>query len=146
MEVSNSKLPTWYWVVSGLALLWMLFGVFAWFMDFKMDESALAQMTEAQRQLYASRPQWVFVVYGIAIFSGLIGAIGLLMRRAWAVPALAVSLVAVIVQFGYTFFGMDAIRILGAGAALPFPLFILAIGALLLWFAVRAKRKAWIRA
>ena len=146
METSTPKLPTWYWVVSALALIWMLFGVFAWLMDFMMDESALAQMTEAQRQLYASRPQWVFVVYGIAIFSGLIGAIGLLMRRGWAVPALAVSLVAVIVQFGYTFIGMDAIRILGAGAALPFPLFILAIGALLLWFAVRAKRMGWIHA
>ena len=145
MESSTAKPPAWYWVVSALALLWMLFGVLAWFADLMMDESALAQMSDAQRHLYASRPQWVFVVYAIAIFSGLIGAIGLLMRKAWAIPALAVSLVAVIVQFGYTLLGMDAIRVLGASAALPFPIVIFAIGALLLWFATRSRKSGWIR-
>ncbi|NLG76193.1 MAG: hypothetical protein GX535_08135 [Xanthomonadaceae bacterium] len=146
MESSTAKPPAWYWVVSALALLWMLFGVLAWFADLMMDESALAQMSDAQRHLYASRPQWVFVVYAIAIFSGLIGAIGLLLRKSWTIPALAVSLVAVVVQFGYTLLGMDAVRVLGAGAALPFPIVIFAIGALLLWFATRSRKSGWIQA
>lgn len=146
METSKSKLPTWYWIVSALALVWMLFGVLAWLADVTMDESALAQMTEAQRQLYTSRPQWLFVVYAIAIFSGLVGAIGLLMRKSWAIPAFAVSLVAIIVQFGYTFLVMDTLEVLGAAAALPFPIVIFAIGVLLLWFAMRSKKVGWIRA
>lgn len=146
MESSTAKPPAWYWVVSALALLWMLFGVLAWFADLMMDESALAQMSDAQRHLYASRPQWVFVVYAIAIFSGLIGAIGLLLRKSWTIPALAVSLVAVVVQFGYTLLGMDAVRVLGAGAALPFPIVIFAIGALLLWFATHSRKSGWIQA
>lgn len=146
MESSTAKPPAWYWVVSALALLWMLFGVLAWFADLMMDESALAQMSDAQRHLYASCPQWVFVVYAIAIFSGLIGAIGLLLRKSWTIPALAVSLVAVVVQFGYTLLGMDAVRVLGAGAALPFPIVIFAIGALLLWFATRSRKSGWIQA
>src|SRR5690554_5225031 len=100
----------------------MLFGVLAWLADVTMDESALAQMSEAQQQLYTSRPQWLLAVYAIAIFSGLIGAIGLLLRKSWAIPAFAVSLAAVIVQFGYTILGMDAIRVLGADTALPFPI------------------------
>ncbi len=146
MEFSNRKLPKWYWIVSGLALVWMLFGVMAWTADLMMDEAALAQMSEAQQQLYAQRPQWLFVVYAIAIFSGLIGAIGLLLRKSWAVIALAVSLAAIIVQFGYTLFAMDAIRLLGPGVALPFPIVIFAIGLLLLWFATRAKKSGWIHA
>lgn len=146
METSKSKLPTWYWIVSALALVWMLFGVLAWLADVTMDESALAQMTEAQRQLYTSRPQWLFVVYAIAIFSGLVGAIGLLMRKLWVIPAFAVSLVAIIVQFGYTFLVMDTLEVLGAAAALPFPIVIFAIGVLLLWFAMRSKKVGWIRA
>ena len=76
---AESKPPTWYWVVSGLAVLWMLFGVMAWVMDLMTDEASLAELSEAQRQLYAARPQWLFAVYGVAIFSGLAGAIGLLM-------------------------------------------------------------------
>jgi cell division protein FtsW (lipid II flippase) len=79
-----AKPPTWYWVVSGLAVLWMLFGVMAWGMDLMTDEATVAELSKAQRQLYAARPQWLFVVYGVAIFSGLGGAIGLLMRKSWA--------------------------------------------------------------
>src|SRR5688500_8896690 len=144
MQTSTIKPPTWYWVVSVLALVWMLFGVFAWTMDFLMDEAALAQMTDMQRQLYSVRPQWLFVVYAVAIFSGLAGTIGLLMRKAWATPAFAISLVAVLVQFGYTFLVMDAVRILGPGAALPFPLVIFAIGIFLLWFSIYARWRNWI--
>jgi hypothetical protein len=139
-----SKPPTWYWVVSGLALLWMLFGVMAWVMDFMTDETALAQMSEAQRQLYAARPQWLFVVYGVAIFSGLAGAVGLLMRKSWASMLLVVSLAAIVVQFGYTFIGMNAVQVLGAAAAIPFPLAIFGIGVALVWFASRARRSGWI--
>ena len=143
-DVSPENPPRGYWIVAGLALLWMLFGVVAWLMDFMMDEAALEQMSEGQRQLYAARPQWVFAVYGVAIFAGLAGAAGLLLRQRWSIAALAVSLLAVIVQFGYTFFVMNAIGHIGAGAALPFPLLILAIGVALLWFASRASRRGWL--
>lgn len=146
METSNVAPPKWYWGVSSLALVWMLFGVMAWTADLTMDEAALAQMSESQQQLYAQRPQWLFVVYAIAVFSGLLGAIGLLMRRSWAVPALAVSLAAIVVQFGYTLFAMDAIRLLGPATALPFPIVIFVIALLLLWFATRAKKSGWLRA
>ena len=146
MQSPAKKPPPWYWVVSGLALVWMLFGVMALIADFMMDEAALAQMSEAQQQLYASRPQWLFVVYAVALFSGLAGAIGLLMRKAWAIPALAISLGAVVIQFGYTFLVMDAIRLLGAAAALTFPIVIFVIGVALLWFAMHSRKSGWIGA
>ena len=55
-----------------------------------------------------------------------------------------VSLVAVVVQFGYTLFGMDAIGLLGPGMALPFPIVIVAFAVFLLWFARYARRHGWI--
>jgi hypothetical protein len=122
----------------------MLFGLVALSADFMTDEATLAQMSEAQQQLYASRPQWLFAVYAIAIFSGLAGAIGLLMRKAWAIHAFAISLAAVVIQFGYTFLVMDAIRLLGAAAALSFPIVIFVIGVALLWFATRSRKSGWI--
>lgn len=145
MESVSAKLPRSYWIVSILALVWMLFGVVAWTMDLMTDEQALASMSEPQRQLYAARPSWLFGIYAVAIFSGLLGAIGLLLRKRWAVALFALSLIAVIIQFGYTFFGMDAVRLLGAGAALPFPLLIFALGVALLWFSMRAKRLGYLR-
>ena len=110
-------------------------GVLAWIMDARMDEAALNALPEGQRTLYANRPGWVFIVYAIAVFSGLAGALGLLLRKAWAVPALALSLAAAGIQFGYTFLVMDAARVLGPAQALPLPLLILGIGAFLLWYA-----------
>jgi len=137
--------PRWYWLAAGLALLWMLFGVAALAMDVMMDESALAQLSEGQRQLYGERPAWLFGVYALAIASGLAGAIALLLRRAWAVPALVLSLASVALQFGYTFGVMDAIaRLGGAAAALPFPLTIIMAGVLVLWLALHARRRGWL--
>jgi hypothetical protein len=146
VESSTVKPPTWYWVVSVLALVWMLIGVAAWTADFMMDETALAEMSEAQQQLYTTRPQWLFIVYAIAIFSGLLGAIALLVRKTWALPLFAISLVAIIVQFGYTFLVMNAIGVLGAAVALPFPIVIFVIGLLLLWFTTRAQNSGWLHA
>jgi hypothetical protein len=139
-----TKPPTWYWIVSWLGVLWMLLGVMAWAMDLITDEAGLAELSEAQRQLYAARPQWLFVVYGVAIFSGLAGTIGLLLRKSWATMLLGLSLAAVVVQFGYTFIGMHAVQVLGAAAAIPFPLVIFLIGVALLWFARRASKAGWI--
>jgi hypothetical protein len=139
-----NKPPKSYWVVAGLSLLWMLFGVMAWVMDLMTDEASLTELSEGQKQLYLSRPQWLFAVYGIAIFSGLIGAIGLLLRKSWTPLLFAVSLAAVVVQFGYTFAAMHAVERVGAAAAIPFPLVIFLIGAALLWFALRARKAGWI--
>ena len=144
MNASSITPPRWYRIVAVIAVLWMLFGVLAWFMDFMTDEATVAGLSDAQRQVYAQRPQWLFVAYGIAIFTGLAGAVGLLMRKSWATPALAISLIAVVVQFGYTFLGMDTIALLGAAVALPFPIVIFLIGALLLWLSMHAKQRGWI--
>lgn len=142
--VATVSPPRWYWIVSALALLWMLFGLVALVMDLTMNEAALASMSEAERRIYTSRPTWLLVTYAVAILSGLGGVIGLLLRRAWAVQLLALSLIAALVQFAYVLFGLGALETLGAAATLPFPLVILAIGAGLLVLALRARRLGWI--
>lgn len=140
---ASGKPPVWYWVVAILALLWMLFGVFAWFMDFMMSEAMMENMSEAQQQVYEARPQWLFVVYAVAIFSGLLGAVALLLRKSWATMMFTISLIAVVVQFGYTFTAMNALELLGA-SALVFPIVIFAIGVFLLWFSAHAGKRGWI--
>jgi hypothetical protein len=136
--------PRWYWVVAGVAALWMLIGVGAWVADLMTDEQTAAGFTDAQRQLYLSRPAWLFAVYAVAVFAGLAGAVGLLLRRSWATAVLAVSLAAIVVQFGYTFLVLPALELLGA-SALGFPLTVFLIGAALLWFAARSRARGWLR-
>ena len=145
MNVSKDvRPPTWFRIASWLALLWMLSGAAAFVMDLLTDEAALAQMTPAQRELYEARPQWLFAIYAVAIATGFAGAVGLVLRKAWAVPALAVSLVAVVIQFGFTIFGMRAIERVGASAALALPIVVFIAGSLALWLAATAKKARWL--
>ena len=139
-----SRPPWWYWAAAIIALLWTLLGVIAWTMDLMMDPAALAELPANQQALYMARPAWVFVLYAVAVFSGFIGAIGLLLRQRWVTTLFLLSLVAIVVQFGYVLFGMDAIGVLGAGEALPFPIVIFLFGVFLLWFARYARRHGWI--
>lgn len=136
--------PRWYWIASILGLLWMLIGLMALVMDLTTDEAGLAQMSEAQRALYLARPAWIIGAYVIAIGSGLAGTIALVLRRAWAVPLLALSLVTALIQFGYVLFGMGGLETLGA-ASLPLPVTVIVLGALLLWMAMKARRAGWLR-
>jgi hypothetical protein len=144
LELPASRPPWWYWAAVVIALLWTLLGVVAWTMDLMMDQAALAEMSPAQQQLYAARPQWVFAVYAVAVFSAFAGAIGLALRKRWVTTLFLLSLAAIVLQFGYILFGMDAIGVLGAGEALPLPIMIFLFGVFLLWFARYSRRHGWI--
>jgi hypothetical protein len=137
--------PQSFTLAAVIITLWMCIGVLALGADLATTPEQAAQLTEAQRQLRDARPSWLMVVYGIATFGGLIGAVGLLMRRAWCIPALLLSFIAVMIQFGYITFGMDAVALLGLAAATAFPAFIVAMGGVALWYATRAKANGWLR-
>ena len=64
--------------------------------------------------------RWILVVVGLPLLA-------LLLRRRVAVPLFLLSLLAVIVQFGYTFLHTDLLAVKGAGAAI-FPTVIVLIG------------------
>jgi hypothetical protein len=144
MHAEAQKPPTWYWVVSVILFLWMLMGIAAFAMDLMMTPEMTAALPEPQQRLLAARPSWLMYVYALATGTGLIGGLGLLLRKGWAIPALLVSFITVIFQMGYTLVGLDAIGILGAAMAVPFPAFICVMGGVAWWFARMAKGKGII--
>lgn len=138
------KPPTWFWIISGLIVLWGAMGVFAFYTDVTMSEEMIAAMPEYDRQFYQARPSWMPVVYGLATWGGLLGGIALLLRRRAALILFLVSLIAVIVQFGWVFGATDLIAAKGAWT-LIFPLFILAVALFQIWFANQAAKRGWLR-
>ena len=144
MSIPSPKLPVWFWVIAGAALLWTIIGVASFYMDATMSEETLAKMPQAQREIYEARPSWVFGLYAVATISALLGAVALLMRKRIATPLFGASLVAVIVQMGYVLFGMSVIATLGVSAAV-FPGVIVIIGAFMLWFSLQSKSKGWLQ-
>jgi len=88
----------------------------------------------------------MFGIYGIAVFAGGAGGLGLLLRKQWATSALILSLVAATVQFAVTMFGpMDALAQLGPALALPLPVTVIVVGAGAVVFARRAAARGWLR-
>lgn len=142
--VTKTKPPLWFWIAGALLLLWGLSGVASFYSSFHMSPEALAAMSEYDRRLYTDRATWFIIVYGVAVWAGLIGTVLLLLRRRWAQPLFILSLVAVVVMFGYMFLATDLIAVKGIVTAAGFPLVIAVIGSFAVWFGRRATERGWI--
>ncbi len=132
-----------FWIIASIALLWNLIGVMTYLMSVTLTAEDLAKMSAAERALYVDIPAWVTAAYAIAVFGGTLGCVALLLRKAWAVPLFAVSLVAILVQMGHAFFMSDMLAVQGATAA-ALPITIIVVAIYLLWFANAAKKQGLI--
>ena len=140
----RQKPPAWFWVLAVVFLLWGAMGVFACIQQFRLGADAMGPASDYDRTLYESLPAWYNYVYALAVGTGFLGAVALLMRSATARVLFIVSLIAIMVQFGYLFAATDLLAVKGAGVVLPFPIFITVIAGVQVWFAGVARRRGWI--
>ncbi|MBQ4915167.1 hypothetical protein J8L85_12005 [Maribacter sp. MMG018] len=137
------KPPMWFWIVSILALLWNLIGVISYLGQAFMTDDDLALLREAERQLIETQPSWVTAAFAIAVWGGTLGCIFLLLRKKWAKPIFIISLIGVLAQFGYSLLLSDTMDVYGASAVI-FPVIIIIVGILLLFFANSSIHKKWL--
>lgn len=95
----TDRVPGWFIAAAVIATLFELIGVSGFVFDILRTPQDIAKLPVDQQLLWARTPRWLYGVYALAVFSGLLGTIGLLMRRAWSVPLLGLSLLTVLVQF-----------------------------------------------
>ena len=138
------KPRAYYYVVAVLLTVWDAIGCYFCYMQFKLGADAMGPATAYDRALFAALPGWYNYCYALAVGGATLGGIALLARSALAKPILIVSLIAIIVQFGYLFATTDIIAHKGFATVVPFPVFIVAVAVFALWFAGFAKRKGWI--
>jgi hypothetical protein len=135
--------PRSFYVISGIALAWNLVGVILYVMQVTMTDEVLAAMDPSERALIEATPSWLIAVYALAVNAGALGCLLLILRKAWSVPVLIVSLLCIVVQMGYSTFMTDAIEVYG-GAIAAQSAFITAIGLFLVWYSRGAKAKGLI--
>ena len=138
------KPPGWFWAVSALALLWNLFGLAMFYLSITMTPEQLAQLPAAQREVTEGYPTWLWGVYGVAVVTGTLGSLLLLLRRKLALSVFWLSLVAVVVLFGYALFPGRMLELMGAAQALPMPVMVTVAAVLLAWFSRKAIARGWI--
>lgn len=137
------KPPTWFWIVSALALLWNLVGVGAYMSQAYMSIEDLEKMSQAERLLFESQPAWATGAFALAVWGGALGCIALLLRKSWAVPVLGISLIGIVVQMVYSFFLSNSFEVYGLGA-MVMPIMVLVIGVGLILFARKVSAKNWL--
>jgi len=140
--MTESKKPSVvYWIIGVVALLWNALGVNAYLQQAYRTEGFLAAYDEAQLALMDSTPAWVTALFAIAVFSGAIGALLLLLKKKLAVPLLLISFVAAFVQMCYSFFATNSAELFGTFQGIVMPILIIIFGAFLVWYSKDARAK-----
>lgn len=132
-----------FWVIAIAALLWNLMGAMAYLADAFMGVEAVSQLPEDQRTLYENRPAWVTASFAIAVWSGLLGSIALLLRKKWAISAFIISLIGVLAQNLYQFFLSNTFEVMGP-TAMALPVMVIVISILLILYSKNALKKKLI--
>ena len=147
-QTVSARAPAHLWVTGILALLWNAFGCYDYLMSRMHNVDYLKSMMPSVDPTVAygfmdSMPLYASIGWGLGVWGGLLGAILLLVRSRYAVHAFALSLVGMVLSFGYQLFvaknvppGMDSPTI---------PAVIFVVGLYLLWYAMRMNKAGALR-
>lgn len=139
-----AKRPGWFIILVSVLIVWGLAGCAAFYAHVAYGPAIDPHATDWDRAYFAALPGWFTWDYAVAVGAGLLGSIALLARSKVAGPLYILSLVAVVIQFGYVFFATDMLAHKGAAMTVPFPLFIIAMAVLQVWLAGYARDRNWV--
>jgi hypothetical protein len=149
-EAVQTRTPAHIWIVGILATLWNCFGAYDYIMTRTRNTDYLASMMQGvdPNEFLAwvdGYPIYAQIGWGLGVWGGLIGSVLLLLRSRWAVWAFALSLLGMLLSFGYAFFGPPMPGAEQMGAMNYFPLVIIAIGVALFLYARAQQQKGVLR-
>jgi len=140
--VTDTNVPVWYWVAAVGALLFECLGCFFYIAEVRLTPEQIATLPLDQAAMLSARPAWYYAAFGVAVWVGLAGTLGLLLRKAWSVPLLLTSLIAVVAQFSAIFI-VPEMRTVTSDALLgPIVVIVICYGIFML--ARLAKRRGWL--
>lgn len=144
-EESTSKPSTAYWVIAGALLVWNVIGLMFYYQQSTLTPEIMMDLglTPQQMAHITNTPAWGHSGYAIAVNAGVLGAILLLLRKAWAMPLFVISLVGVLVQDLDAIILRDAIDAWGP-SGLALPIVVIVICVFEIWYTRAAKAKGWL--
>lgn len=92
----RAKAPVHLWIVGVLSLLWNAVGAFDYLATKLQLEFYMSEYTEEQLAFFYGFPVWVTVFWALGVWGALVGSIGLLLRKKWAMWAFAVSVLGLV--------------------------------------------------
>ena len=142
--MTNSTKPTTaFWIIAVLALAWNIMGVLAYIGQAYMTDEGYALLSEGEQAYHDNVPAWVTAAFAIAVFSGALACIAMLMRKKWAKSLFVLSLIAVLVQFVYNFFIQEFDTV--EGMDWVWSVVIIVIALFLVWYSKKAVAQGWLK-
>lgn len=112
-------------------VLWNAAGVAMWALQSSTSPETLAQGDKVQIEVWRAMPLWAWIAYAVASWSGLLGAVALLLQRRVAVWLFAASVIAIVAQFSYALVLSPLVQAKGPGViAFPVVILIVALGSM----------------
>ncbi len=129
-----------YWVVAVLALIWGLIGLSDYYFTVTENQAYLKDFPQDMVAWILGFPKWRIGLWAIGVSATPLAAIFLLLRKAWAVPLFALSLVAMVIGIFYDLFFANGFEMYGTGG-LIFSLVLFLVSLFFWWWSKRAKDK-----
>ena len=142
--MSTVQLPKWFKTVVALALVWNLVGIFNFYTQITLTEEAMVALPLAEQKLMNTTPLWSLIAFGIGVFGGSLGCIGLLIKKKWSFYPLLFSLIAVMAQMGYWLFFTKAVEVYG-NSTYVMPLVVILVAYLLFRLSKKGIDKGYLR-
>jgi hypothetical protein len=142
-DVIGAKPPMWFRIVAVLAVLWNLVGVFFYLVNVGVVAVPGPEMSDAERAMMESMPNWTTAAFAVGVFAGLLGSVGLLVAKSWARLLLWLSLLALILLEGWWMFLSGAADTIGPSAYVM-PALVVIIAILLAWLANTGVKRGWL--
>lgn len=136
--------PARLYIAGTILLIWGLAGCWAFYVHVTKGAAMNPDATDWDRAYFASLPAWFAIDFAVSVGAGVLGSIALLLRSKWAVVFYWLSLIAVVIQFGYVFLATDMIAVKGVWVTF-FPAFVFAVALFEVWLSGLAKRRGWLR-
>ncbi|MEM7163135.1 MAG: hypothetical protein AAF487_11925 [Bacteroidota bacterium] len=139
------KIPSWYWVITIILLLWNITGLASFIMSAMATKADLMDSgyTEAQSDLMLSLPFWTKYMYLIATSTGLIAAIGLVAKKRFALPFFIISLIFAAIHHLYIYATTEALSVMPSMDK-GMSILVISICILQILFSRSAKDKGWL--
>ena len=132
-----------FWVISSIALVWNLMGVFNYLDQAFMTDKILETLPKEQQILYQDVPAWVTAAFAIAVFSGTLGSLLLLLKKKNASTFFIISFLGIMGQMSYRLLidqSSDSFGPMG----IAMPIIIIAFGGYLIWYSRKANEHRWL--
>ena len=132
-----------FYIISSMALVWNLMGVFNFLDQALMSDEVLASLPKDQQLIYQDVPVWVTAAFAIAVFSGTLGAVFLLLKKKIASTFFILSFIGIVTQMSYGLLLDEKTDNYGP-LGLLMPLMIIAVGGYLIWYSKKANKNRWL--